>query len=61
MISGTPAAPVVYGSPLVPNAGVQSTGIMGVQTQPITPFQPTVYNPGVYTPAITPLTLPPLG
>ena len=59
--SGTPAAPVVYGSPLVPNAGVQSTGIMGVQTQPITPFQPTVYNPGVYVPPVAPLTLPPLG
>ena len=59
--SGTPAAPVVYGSPLVPNAGVQSSGIMGVQTQPITPYQPVVYNPGVYTPAVTPLTLPPLG
>ena len=59
--SGTPAAPVVYGSPLVPNAGVQSSGIMGVQTQPITPFQPTVYNPGVYVPPVAPLTLPPLG
>ena len=59
--SGTPAAPVVYTNPLIPNTGVQTGGIMGIQTQPITPFQPTVYNPGVYTPAVTPLTLPPLG
>jgi hypothetical protein len=59
--SGTPAAPVVYTNPLVPNTGVQTGGIMDIQTQPDTPYQPTVYTPGVYTPAITPLTLPPLG
>jgi len=59
--SGTPAAPVVYTNPLVPNTGVQTGGIMDIQTQPVTPYQPTVYTPGVYTPAITPLTLPPLG
>jgi len=58
---GQPSAPVVYGNPLTPNTGVQSSGIMGVQTQPITPFQPTVYNPGVYVPPVSPLTLPPLG
>ena len=56
-----PAAPVVYTNPLVPNTGVQTGGIMDIQTQPVTPYQPTVYTPGVYTPAITPLTLPPLG